>query len=45
MGNIRENISPFAIAYKMFVEMEGNVEGSFLGMEEWKELRVRANIY
>jgi uncharacterized protein (DUF169 family) len=39
--HIDKNLLSFTIPYKMFVEMESNVEGSFLEMEEWKELRER----
>ena len=33
--HVDNNLLSFTIPYKMFVEMEGNVEGSFLEMEEW----------
>lgn len=36
----RETLS-FTVPYKMFQEMEDNVEGSFLEMEVWKELQER----
>ncbi|MDR3665333.1 MAG: DUF169 domain-containing protein [Ignavibacteriaceae bacterium] len=39
--HVDKNILTFTIPYKMFLEMEGNVEGSFLGLDEWKELIAR----
>ena len=39
--HVDKNLLSFTIPYKMYLEMENNVEGSFLEMEEWKELRVR----
>jgi uncharacterized protein (DUF169 family) len=39
--HVDKNLLSFTIPYKMFLEMESNVEGSFLEMEEWKELRKR----
>lgn len=36
----RETLS-FTVSYKMFREMEDNVEGSFLKMEVWKKLQER----
>jgi uncharacterized protein (DUF169 family) len=41
--HVDKNILSFTIPYKMYLEMEGNVEGSFLDLEEWKELRGRDN--
>jgi uncharacterized protein (DUF169 family) len=39
--HVDKNILSFTIPYKMYLEMEGNVGGSFLELEEWKELRER----
>jgi uncharacterized protein (DUF169 family) len=39
--HVGKNILSFTIPYKMFLEMEGEVDGSFLDLEEWKELRER----
>ena len=39
--HVDKNVLSFTIPYKMFLEMEGNVAGSFLELEEWKELRER----
>jgi len=39
--HVDKNLLSFTIPYKMLVEMENNVEGSFLEMEEWKSLRER----
>jgi uncharacterized protein (DUF169 family) len=36
----RETLS-FTVPYKMFQEMEANVEGSFLEMEDWRRLQER----
>lgn len=39
--HVEKNLLSFTIPYKMFLEMEGDVEGSFLELEEWRELRER----
>ena|ERR1035437_10499240 len=39
--HVDKNILSFTVPYKMFLEMEGNVKGSFLEMDEWLELRTR----
>ena len=39
--HVDKNILSFTVPYKMFLEMEGNVEGSFLEMEEWQNLSSR----
>jgi uncharacterized protein (DUF169 family) len=36
-----KEILSFAVPYKMFLEMEGNVEGSFLEMHEWLRILER----
>jgi uncharacterized protein (DUF169 family) len=41
-NNIRQmgkDLMTFAVPFKMFNEMEGNIEGSFLQKESWKALR------
>ncbi len=40
-NNIRQmgkDLMTFTVPFKMFNEMEGNIEGSFLQKESWKEL-------
>ncbi len=39
--HVDKNILSFTIPFKMFLEMEGNLKGSFLEMEEWQNLRSR----
>jgi hypothetical protein len=39
--HVDKNILSFTVPYKMFLELEGNVEGSFLEMEEWQNLSSR----
>jgi uncharacterized protein (DUF169 family) len=39
--HVKKDILSFTIPYKMFLEMEGNVKGSFLELEEWDELSSR----
>jgi uncharacterized protein (DUF169 family) len=39
--HIDKNLLSFTIPYKLFLQMESNVEGSFLELEEWKELSKR----
>ena len=39
--HVDKNILSFTVPYKMFLEMEGNVKGSFLEMEEWQNLSTR----
>ncbi|MDR3610536.1 MAG: DUF169 domain-containing protein [Ignavibacteriaceae bacterium] len=39
--HVKKDILSFTIPYKMFLEMEGNVKGSFLEMEEWHEISSR----
>jgi uncharacterized protein (DUF169 family) len=36
--HVDKDILSFTIPYKMYMEMEGNVEGSFLEMEEWHSI-------
>lgn len=38
---VDKDILSFAIPYKMFIEMESNVEGSFLEKQEWKNILAR----
>ncbi|BAF58731.1 MAG: DUF169 domain-containing protein [Pelotomaculum sp.] len=38
---VEKDILSFTVPYKMFLEMESNVEGSFLEMEEWRRVRER----
>lgn len=38
---VDKDILSFTVPYKMFLEMESNVEGSFLEREEWKKVRER----
>jgi uncharacterized protein (DUF169 family) len=39
--HVDKNILSVTVPYKMFLEMEGNVKGSFLEMEEWQNLSTR----
>ena len=39
--HVDKNLLSFTVPYKLFLEMESNVKGSFLEMEEWIELRKR----
>jgi uncharacterized protein (DUF169 family) len=39
--HVNKDILSFTIPYKMFLEMEGNVKGSFLELEEWNDLSTR----
>ena len=39
--HVDKNILSFTIPYKLFLEMEENVKGSFLEMEEWQNLSNR----
>ncbi len=39
--HIDKNLLSFTIPYKLFLEMESNVKGSFLEMDEWQELSKR----
>lgn len=39
--HVDKNILSFTVPYKMYLEMEGNVKGSFLEMEEWQNLSTR----
>jgi uncharacterized protein (DUF169 family) len=39
--HVEKNILSFTIPFQMFLEMEENVKGSFLEMDEWIELRTR----
>jgi hypothetical protein len=38
---VDKDLLSFAVPYKMFLEMENNVEGSFLEKEEWQGVRER----
>lgn len=38
---VDKNVLSFTVPYKMFLEMEANVEGSFLEQEEWKHVLER----
>jgi uncharacterized protein (DUF169 family) len=37
-GQVGDDVFTFAVPYSMFIEMEENVDGSFLEMEVWKKL-------
>ncbi|MGB9846905.1 MAG: DUF169 domain-containing protein [Desulfotomaculales bacterium] len=39
--HVDKDLLSFAVPYKMFLEMESNVEGSFLEKEEWQRVRER----
>jgi len=39
--HVNKDILSFTVPYKMFLEMESNVEGSFLECEEWHQIRKR----
>jgi uncharacterized protein (DUF169 family) len=39
--HVDKNTLSFTVPYKLFLEMEGNVKGSFLEMEEWQNLSSR----
>ncbi|HOV78826.1 MAG TPA: DUF169 domain-containing protein [Bacillota bacterium] len=39
--HVDRDILSFTVPYKMFLEMESNVEGSFLEREEWRKVRER----
>ncbi|MGB9804940.1 DUF169 domain-containing protein [Desulfofundulus sp.] len=39
--HVEKDLLSFAVPYKMFLEMEDNVEGSFLEKEEWRKVRER----
>ena len=39
--HVGRDILSFTVPFKMFLEMEANVKGSFLEMEEWQELSSR----
>ena len=38
---VDREILSFTVPFKLFLEMESNVEGSFLEMEDWLKLRDR----
>ncbi|HEX3031459.1 MAG TPA: DUF169 domain-containing protein [Bacillota bacterium] len=38
---VDKDLLSFTVPYKMFLEMEGHVQGSFLETEEWLELQAR----
>ncbi len=39
--HVEKDLLSFAVPYKMFLEMESNVAGSFLELEEWQKVRER----
>lgn len=39
--HLEKDLLSFSVPYKMFPEMEGNVEESFLNRDEWLEIKKR----